>query len=95
MPSKSYWSCDAFYVQNQTEIEWGALKTVINYKTLNKALQWIRYHIPNKRDLIKRLHSTSIFLNFDMKSSFRQVQIDEKDCYKKPSLSYLDITNGM
>jgi hypothetical protein len=21
MPSKSYWSCDAFYVQNQTEIE--------------------------------------------------------------------------
>ena len=38
-PSKSPWSCSAFYVQNQAEIERGALRLVINYKPLNKVLQ--------------------------------------------------------
>ncbi|BBG93112.1 hypothetical protein Prudu_001024, partial [Prunus dulcis] len=30
-------------------------RLVINYKPLNSVLEWIRYPIPNKRDLIKRL----------------------------------------
>ena len=59
-PSKSPWSCDAFYVQNAVEIERGAPRLVINYKHLNKVLQWIRYPIPNKQDLLKRLHSSVI-----------------------------------
>ena len=41
-PSKSLWSCAAFYVQNVAEIERGAPRLVINYKPLNKVLQWIR-----------------------------------------------------
>ena len=80
--SKSPWSCAAFYVNKQAELEQGVPKLVINYKPLNKALQWIRYHIPNKKDLLDRLHEATIFSKFDMKSGFWQIQIDEKDRYK-------------
>ena len=38
-PSKSHWSCAAFYVQNAAKIEIGAPRLVINYKLLNKVLQ--------------------------------------------------------
>ncbi|RZB70799.1 hypothetical protein D0Y65_035662 [Glycine soja] len=40
--SKSPWSCAAFYVNKQSEIERGTPRLVINYKPLNQALQWIR-----------------------------------------------------
>ena len=43
--------CSAFYVQKQAELERGTPRLVINYKPLNDALRWIRYPIPNKRDL--------------------------------------------
>ena len=69
-PSHSPRSCAAFYVQKASEIERGTLRLVINYKPLNKVLQWIRYPIPNKKDLIKRLYSATIFSKFDMKSGF-------------------------
>ena len=35
-PSKSPWSCAAFYVNNQAEKERGVPRLVINYKPLNK-----------------------------------------------------------
>ena len=54
-PSKSPWSYIAFYVNNSAKIERGAPKLVINYKPLNKVLLWIRYPIPNKRDLLKKI----------------------------------------
>ncbi|KAL4584204.1 hypothetical protein LXL04_008796 [Taraxacum kok-saghyz] len=47
-PSKSPWSFSAFYVMNAAEIERGSPRLVINYKPLNKFLEWIRYPIPNK-----------------------------------------------
>ncbi|XP_062145441.1 uncharacterized protein LOC133852700 [Alnus glutinosa] len=68
--SKSHWSCSAFYVQKNAELERGAPRLVINYKPLNKVLEWIRYPIPNKRDLINRLSGSMIFSKFDMKSGF-------------------------
>jgi len=71
--SKSPWSCTAFYVNKQVELEWGTPHLVINYKLLNQALQWIRYPIPNKKDLLNRLNSTKIFSKFDMKSRFWQI----------------------
>jgi hypothetical protein len=80
--SKSPWSCSAFYVQKNVELERGAPRLVINYKPLNKVLEWIRYPIPNKRDLIKRLSDSVIFSKFDMKSGFWQIQIHENDKYK-------------
>ena len=45
-------------------------------------MDWIRYPIPNKKDLLDRLHEATIFSKFDMKSGFWQIQIDEKDRYK-------------
>ena len=64
------------------ELERGTLRLVINYKPLNKVLQWIRYPIPNKKDLINRLYSATIFSKFDMKYGFWQIQISEDDIYK-------------
>ena len=80
--SKSPWSCPAFYVQKNAELERGAPRLVINYKPLNDVLEWIRYPIPNKRDLIKRLSQATVFSKFDMKSGFWQIQIHESDKYK-------------
>ncbi|KAL2493399.1 Enzymatic polyprotein [Abeliophyllum distichum] len=81
-PSKSLWSCAAFYVNNHGEIERGAPRLVINYKPLNQVLQWIRYPMPQKKDLLNRLLNAVIFSKFDLKSGFWQIQIDEKDRYK-------------
>jgi hypothetical protein len=76
--SKSPWSCSAFYVQKSAELERGAPRLVINYKPLNKVLEWIRYPIPNKKDLINRLSGSMIFSKFDVKSGFWQNQIHER-----------------
>ena len=81
-PSSSPWSCAAFYVENTVELERGVPRLVINYKPLNKVLQWIRYPIPNKQDLIKRTQGAKIFSKFDIKSGFWQIQIKEEDRYK-------------
>ena len=71
--SKSHWSCPAFYVNKNSEIERGVPRLVINYKPLNEVLEWIRYPIPNKKDLIKRLNNAVIFFKFDLKSGFWQI----------------------
>jgi len=72
-PSKSPWSCATLYVNNATEKERGFRRLIINYKPLNKVLQWIHYPIPNKRDLLNRLFDAKIFSKFDMKSGFWQI----------------------
>ena len=64
------------------KLERGTPRLVINYKPLNKLLQWIRYPIPNKRDLINRLYNIIIFSKFDMKSGFWKIRIKEQDKYK-------------
>jgi hypothetical protein len=55
---------------------------VINYKPLNDVLEWIRYHIPNRKDLVSRLNDALVFSKFDMKSRFWQIQICDQDRYK-------------
>ncbi|KAA0032919.1 Enzymatic polyprotein [Cucumis melo var. makuwa] len=81
-PSKSPWSCSAFYINNQAEKERGVPRLVINYKPLNKVLKWIRYPIPNRQDLLKRITLAKVFSKFDMKSGFWQIQIHPSDRYK-------------
>ena len=58
--NKSPWSCSAFYIQKNAEIERGTPRLVINYKSLNTALKWIRYPIPIK----KIYYQESIMLQF-------------------------------
>ena len=72
-----------FLCQKNVEIERGTPRLVINYKPLNKVLEWIRYPIPNKNDLVDRLSEAVVFSKFDMKSGFWQIQISEKDRYKR------------
>ena len=48
-PSKSLWSYAAFYVNNVAEKERGVPRLVINYKPLNKVLQWILSNSKQKR----------------------------------------------
>ena len=54
-PSKSPWSCAGFYVMNQAEKERGASRLVINYKPLNKVLQWIRISYPKQKGFIEKI----------------------------------------
>ena len=68
--TRSPWSCPAFYIQNYTEIERGVPRLVINYEPLNKVLEWVRYPIPNKKDLVNRLDRVVVFSKFDMKNGF-------------------------
>jgi hypothetical protein len=80
--SKSPWSCAAFYVDKNSEIERDVPCLVINYKPVNNALRWTRYPIPNKKDLLQRLYNAIIFSKFYLKSGFWQIQIDPRDRYK-------------
>jgi len=80
--SRSPWSCATFYVNTNSEFEKGIPRLMINYKPLNSALKWIRFPIPNKKDLLQKLHYAFIFSKFDMKSRFWQIQIDPRDQYK-------------
>ena len=66
-PSHSPWSCTAFYVNKNAEIERGVPRVVINYKPLNDALKWIRYPISNKKDLLDCLQDAVLFSKFDLK----------------------------
>ena len=68
--------------KKNANIERGVPRLVINYKPLNKVLEWVRYPIPNKRDLVNRLNKAVVFSKFDMKSGFWQVEIRESDRYK-------------
>jgi len=85
-PSKSPWSCAAFYVNNANEKERGEPRMVINYKPLNNILKWIRYPLPNKQELIKSLYKAVIFSKFDMKSRYYQIKVKEEDKYKTASV---------
>ena len=60
----------------------GTPRLMINYKSLNKVLQLIRYQIPNKKNLIQMIYTATIFSKFDMKYGFWQIQIKSEDGYK-------------
>ena len=45
-------------------------------------LEWIRYHISKRKDLVSHLSDALVFSKFGMKSGFWQIQIDDKDRYK-------------
>ena len=55
---------------------------LIKIQKLKEELEWIRYHIPNKKDLIKRLSDEVIFFKFDLKSGFEKIQLHPEDKYK-------------
>jgi hypothetical protein len=92
--SKSPWSCAAFYVNKNSEIERGVPRLVIIYKPLNKAFRWIRYPIPNKKDLLQRFHSATIFSKFHLNLNFGKFKSIQKIGTKLLLLYHLVNTNG-
>jgi hypothetical protein len=79
---KSYWACRGFYVNKYSKQKRGKMRLVVNYKPLNKALNPIRYHLPNKASLLQRIKGKTIFNKFDLKSGFYQIGIIPKDRHK-------------
>lgn len=68
---------------------------VINYKYLNKVLEWIKHLIRNKNDLIYKISDAIVFSKFDLKSDFLQIQINKPDRFKTAFTIPLVIMNGM
>ena len=68
--NQSIWSYSTFCVNKSAKIEWRTLRLVINHNPLNQALRWIKYPIPNKKDLLTHMYSAKVFLKFDMKLRF-------------------------
>jgi len=64
----SLWICTTFY--NQAEKEHGVLRSIINYKPLNKLLQWKRHLISNKKGLLEKLYNAKRFSMLHMRSNF-------------------------
>ena len=81
-PSRYHWASPAFYVNKHTKQVCGKKRLVIDYRKLNDCLQDIRYPIPCKTHLLKRMTGANVFSNFDMKSSFWQIGIKEHDRHK-------------
>ena len=92
--SRSLWSCPAFYVQKNAEIERGVPRLVINYMPLNKVLEWVRYPIPNKKDLINMLSRAVVFSKFDVKVVFGKYKSESLIGTRQPLPHPLDIMNG-
>ena len=92
---KSPQSYAGFYVNKQAKLERGVPRLVINYKPLNTTIQWIRYPISNKKDLLDRLQEATIFSKFDMKSDFGRYRQMRKIDIKLLLQFFLVIMNGM
>jgi len=57
--------------QTPSNLHLESAKTIITENFAGDSIyEWIRYPIPNKRDLLNRLYDATIFSNFDMKSGF-------------------------
>ena len=94
--SRSPWSCVAFYVNKNSEIERGAPRLVINYKPLNKALKWIRYPIPNKKKIYyKNCIMLSYFLSLIWNQGFGKFKFILKIITKLHLQFFLVSMNGM
>jgi len=70
--SRSPWNCVGFYIINFSQQKIRA----------SRVLKYIRYPLPNKSDLIKRINFATIFSKFDMNSRYYQISLEEKDKYR-------------
>lgn len=52
------------------------------FKPLDKTFRWIRYLIPNKKNLLDQLSLAVRFSKVNMKSGYWKIQIAKKDKYK-------------
>ncbi|KAJ9130051.1 hypothetical protein P3X46_035046, partial [Hevea brasiliensis] len=82
VPHPVYTNLQNESVQDETQIESEPTSPTFSAITENVNHELNVYPIPNKKDLLQKLHSAFVFSKFDMKSGFWQIQIDPKDRYK-------------
>lgn len=87
--SKSPLVCPTFYVNKHFKQKRGKPRMMIHYSKSNDALMPIRHSIPNKEDLLHKIHNANVFSKFDLKSGFWQIGIAPKDRYKSLKLVLL------
>jgi hypothetical protein len=80
--SSSPWACFAFYVNKHSEIVRGVPRLVVNYKPLNKVLEYDSYPLPKSSVILAQSAESKVFSKFDLKSGFWQIGIKDEDKYK-------------
>ena len=58
------------------------MRLCIDYRKLNKVMIKNKYLLPRIDDLFDQLQGVSVFLKFDLKSSYHQLKIKESDVPK-------------
>ncbi|KAH9752180.1 hypothetical protein KPL71_014599 [Citrus sinensis] len=81
-PTSSQWACQAFYVENHSEIVRGKKRLVIDYQPLNMFLQDDKFPLPRRQSMFTFLKNAQIFSKFDLKSGFWQLGIEPSEHYK-------------
>ena len=66
-------------IKKNVEIDRKTPRLVINYKLLNKVLEWIRYPIPNKNDLVHRL-SDAVYMHLCVKKEKKHQNLKLGEC---------------
>ncbi|KAL2251415.1 UNVERIFIED_CONTAM: Enzymatic polyprotein [Sesamum indicum] len=72
----STYSSPGFLVRNHGEIKRGKPRLVINYKGINKILEFDGYYIPSREHLIDCIKGAKVFYRFDCKSGFYQIKME-------------------
>ena len=74
----SPWGVLVIFVKNKD----GTLRLCIDYNHLNKMTIKNRYTLPRIDDLFNQLREATIFSKIDLRSSYHQVRIKDKDIFK-------------
>ena len=76
-PSKSPFASSMVLVKKD-----GTLRMCIDYKVLNKKTIKNRYPIPQIDELIDELHNACYFMKIDLRFSYHQIRVRERDIEK-------------
>jgi hypothetical protein len=77
-PSVSPWGAPVLFVKNKD----GTLILCIDYRQLNKMTIKNKYPLPRTNDLFDQVGGAKIFSKLDLRSSYHQVRIKDKDINK-------------
>nr|GEU37690.1 putative reverse transcriptase domain-containing protein [Tanacetum cinerariifolium] len=74
-PSSSPWGAHVLFVKKKD----GSFKMCIDYRELNKLTVKNRYPLPKIDDLFDQLQGLSIYSKIDLRSSYHQLRVKDKD----------------
>nr|GEW84023.1 putative reverse transcriptase domain-containing protein [Tanacetum cinerariifolium] len=74
-PSSSPWGAPVLFVKKKD----GSFRMCIDYRELNKLTIQNRYPLPRIDDLFDQLQGSSVYSKIDLRSSYHQLRVREKD----------------